>query len=37
MGMKVFGALLLVLAIAAFLTIQEEGLDNAFGGVLAPI
>jgi len=35
--MKVFGALLLILAIAAFLTIREEGVDRAFGGALAPI
>jgi len=37
MGKKVFGALLLVIAIAIFLTIREEGVENAFGGVMAPI
>lgn len=37
MGAKVFGALLLIIAIAVFLTIQEEGVENAFGGVLAPV
>jgi len=37
MGKKVFGALLLIIAISVFLTIREEGMDNAFGGVLAPV
>ncbi len=34
---KVVGALLLIAAIAVFLTIREEGADKAFGGALAPI
>lgn len=37
MSGKVVGALLLIAAIAVFLTIREEGADKAFGGVFAPI
>ena len=37
MGKKVFGALLLIVAISVFLTIREEGVENAFGGALAPL
>ena len=34
---KAVGALLLIAAIAVFLTIREEGADKAFGGVFAPV
>ena len=34
---KVVGALLLIVAVAVFLTIREEGTDEAFGGILAPL
>ncbi len=34
---KVVGALLLIAAIAVFLTIREEGADKAFGGAFAPV
>ncbi len=34
---KVVGALLLVAAVAVFLTIREDGADKAFGGLFAPM
>ena len=37
MTKRVVGALLLIIAVAVFLTIREEGTDKAFGGILAPI
>ena len=37
MTKKVVGALLLIAAVAVFLTIREEGKDKAFGGILAPL
>ena len=37
MTKKVVGALLLIAAVAVFLTIREEGRDKAFGGILAPL
>ena len=37
MKKKVLVALLAIAAVAVFLTIQEEGKENAFGGLMAPI
>ena len=37
MVQKVIGALILIAAIAIFLTIREEGKEKAFGGVLKPL
>ena len=37
MTKKVVGALLLIVAVAVFLTIREEGKEKAFGGILAPL
>ena len=34
---KVVGALLLIVAVAVYLTVQEEGTEKAFGGALAPL
>ena len=34
---KVVGALLLIAAVAVYLTIREEGTEKAFGGILAPL
>ena len=34
---KVLGALVVIVAVAIYLTIREEGADKAFGGVLAPV
>jgi hypothetical protein len=34
---KVAAALLLIAAVAVFLTIREQGRDKAFGGALAPL
>ena len=34
---RVVAALLLIAAMAVFLTLREEGQEKAFGGVLAPI
>lgn len=37
MAKKIVAALFLIAAIAAFLTIREEGRDKAFGGAFAPL
>ena len=37
MKKKVLVALLAIAAVAVFLTIQEEGKENAFGGLMAPL
>ena len=37
MSKKVLGALLVIVAVAIYLTIREEGKNDAFGGAFAPL
>ena len=37
MVMKVFGVLLAIAAVSVYLTVKEEGSEQAFGGAFAPV
>ena len=37
MGKKIFIAIAVIVGVAVYLTIREQGVDEAFGGALAPV